>query len=278
MTQSWFVVPLQPTGEMMLKNKLKYCLLLVIALLPVVVVFAQDEDTKVAWPDLGGREIIIATTNDYPPYQSYDDNKELVGWDYDTIRDICTLINCTPTFVETSWDGMLIAIANGEFDVGTGGITYTVERDETLDFTQLFQTYDETLLVREDEDRFTTAAELKALGDFKVGMQLGTSNEITGNNLFGDEHVVPYETFPVAITALLNDDIDAVIIDRPAANGYIETQGGMKTFPESLAGIEGISFPMTPGSDLIAPFNAAISALQASGRWDEVYNKWFGES
>jgi polar amino acid transport system substrate-binding protein len=259
----------------------KYLLLVLIAsLVPVVAVFAQDADAgaPIQWPDLGGREVTIAMTNDYPPYQSYDENKVLVGWDYDTIRDICTLINCTPTFVETSWDGMLIAIGNGEFDVGAGGITYTAERDQTLDFTQLFQTYDQTLLVRDNEDRFSTVEELAGLEDFKVGTQLGTTNEITATSLFGAEHVLPYETFPVAVTALLNDDVDAVVIDRPAANGYIETQGGMKTLPESLAGIEGISFPMTPGSDLIAPFNAAISALQASGRWDEVYTKWFGES
>ncbi len=35
--------------------------------------------------------------------------------------------------------------------MGAGGITYTAERDETVDFTQLFQTYDQTMLVREGE-------------------------------------------------------------------------------------------------------------------------------
>jgi polar amino acid transport system substrate-binding protein len=261
----------------MFKMKVKSLLVLMIALLPMLVVVAQDNEIVVQWPDLGGREIAVAVTNDYPPYQYYDDNNELIGWDYDTIRDICQLINCTPTFVETSWDGELIAISKGEFDVGTGGITYTAERDETVDFTQLFQTYDETLLVRENEDRFTSADELKALGDFKVGAQLGTTNEITATNLFGAEHVLPYDSFPVAIAALKTDDIDAVVIDRPAANGYVETMGGLKTFPESLVGVEGLAFPMTPGSDLVAPFNAAMSALQASGRWDEVFEKWFGK-
>jgi polar amino acid transport system substrate-binding protein len=261
----------------MIKHAIKRISLLIAVLLPVLMVGAQDSNVSAAWPDLGGREITIAMTNDYPPYQYYDENKVLVGWDYDTIGDICQLINCTPVFVETSWEGELLAIANGEFDVGAGGITYTAERDETVDFTQLFQTYDETLLVRENEDRFTTAEELAALEDFKVGTQLGTTNELTAINLFGAERVVPYENFPVAIQALMNDDVDAVVIDRPPAQGYIDAQGGMKTFPESLAGVEGISFPMTPGSDLVHPFNAAIYALQASGRWDEIYQKWFGQ-
>lgn len=259
----------------MVKQRLIWFVIVMAGLLPMVTL-AQDS-APVAWPDLEGREITIAMTNDYPPYQYYDDNGNLVGWDYDTIRDICTLLNCTPTFVETSWDGMLIAISQGEFDVGAGGITYTEDRAETVDFTQLFQTYDEALLVREGEDRFSTSAELIALADFQVGTQLGTTNEISAGNIFGVDHVTAYENMPAAITALQNDDVDAVVIDRPAARGYIETQGGLELLPESLTGIQGLSFPMTPGSDLVAPFNAAMSALQASGRWDAVFEKWFSE-
>ncbi len=214
-------------------------------------------------------------TNDYPPYQYYDENKVLIGWDYDTINNICALINCKPTFVETSWDGMLIAIAEGQFNLGASGITYTAERAKSVDFTQFFQTYDETLLVRENETRFTTSAELKALPKFKVGTQLATTNELSVQNIFGADNVASYENMPAAILALENDDVDAVQIDRPAAEGYIKAQGGIRTLAESLSGVQGLSFPMTKGSDLVYPFNAAISALRASGRWDEVFNKWF---
>lgn len=165
---------------------LAICLL--VLMLPVFMGAAQDSPVKVAWPDLGGREITIAMTNDYPPYQYYDENKVLIGWDYDTINDICALINCKPTFVETSWDGMLIASADGQFNLGAGGITYTAERAESVDFSQLFQTYDETLLVRENETRFTTSAELKAFPKFKVGTQLATTNELSAQNIFGADN------------------------------------------------------------------------------------------
>ncbi|MEP6986881.1 MAG: transporter substrate-binding domain-containing protein [Chloroflexota bacterium] len=250
----------------------------VVLMLPVFTSVAQDEPVKVAWPDLKGREVTIAMTNDYPPYQYYNDKKELIGWDYDTINDICALINCKPKFIETSWDGMLIAIAGGQFDVGAGGITYTAERAKSVDFTQLFQTYDETLLVRANETRFTTSAELKTLPKFRIGTQLATTNEISAQNIFGKDNVASYENMPAAILALQNNDVDAVQIDRPAAEGYIKAQGGIKTLAESLSGIEGLAFPMTKGSDLVAPFNAAISALQASGRWDDVFKKWFAPS
>jgi polar amino acid transport system substrate-binding protein len=260
------------------KVLLAVTLLVVMPILGLQVLGVQAQDTsgaEVKWPDLGGREITVAVENAYPPYNFLDNSNQGVGWDYDTFRDICQLLNCTPVFQQTAWDGMLVAIANGEFDVAADGITYTADRDQTVDFSQLYQAYDETLLVRANEDRFSTVAELKALSDFKVATQTGTTNAITANNLFGQDRVQTYDVFAAAVQALLNDDVDAVVVDRPAAEGYEATTGGLKTLAESLAGIEGLAFAFPPGSSLVNPVNAAMSALQASGRWDDVYNKWF---
>ena len=259
----------------MFNSKLKLVLLVLVVVLPVLGAAVAQDSAPVAWPDLGGKEITVAVENLYPPYNYLDTDNQPIGWDYDTFNAICQLINCKPTFVETSWDGMLIAIANGDFDVAADGITYTAERDQTVDFSQLYQAYDETLLVRENESRFTDADSLIGLGDFIVGTQVGTTNEITAKTLFGEDHVQSYQDFPVAIQALLQDDVDAVVVDRPAAEGFITTQGNMKTVGDSLAGIEGLAFAFPPGSDLIYPVNAAMSALQASGKWDEIYTKWF---
>jgi polar amino acid transport system substrate-binding protein len=170
---------------------------------------------------------------------------------------------------------MLTGIAAGEWDVAADGITYTAERDQTVDFSQLYQAYDETLLIREGEDRFDSPEALIALGDFMVATQTGTTNAITAEKLFGADHVKTFSDFGAAIEALQNDDADAVVVDRPAAEGYIEAQGGLKTLPQSLAGVEGLAFAYPPGSDLVYPINAAMSALQASGKWDEIYAKWF---
>ncbi|MCS7072131.1 MAG: transporter substrate-binding domain-containing protein, partial [Anaerolinea sp.] len=233
--------------------------------------YAQDSTL----PDLGGREIRIAVENAYPPYNFINEAGEAVGWDYDTFRDICRLLNCVPVFEEVAWDGLLLAIANGEYDVAADGITYTPERDETVDFSMLYQSYDETLLIRADETRFDTVAELQALDGFLVGTQVGTTNEITAINVFGADNVRSFDTFGAAIEALANGDVDAVVVDRPAAEGYIEARGGLKTIEESLSGIQGLAFAFPPGSDLIEPINAAMQALMDSGRWQQIYVRWF---
>jgi polar amino acid transport system substrate-binding protein len=259
-------------------SRTKFTLLLVsiaVLLVPVLSMMAQEYENPIAWPDLGGREITVAVENAYPPYNYINENNEAVGWDYDTFIAICQLLNCVPVFEETGWDGMLVAISGGQFDVAADGITYTTARDESVDFSALYQAYDETLLVRGNEDRFTTSEELKALPDYRVATQVGTTNEITAFAMFGQDRVDSYGDFGAAIQALLNDDVDAVVVDRPAAEGFIETQGDMKTLSESLAGIEGLAFAFPPGSDLVKPVNAAMWALQASGVWDEIFAKWF---
>ena len=254
----------------MLRSKI---VLFILILLLVVPTLAQAQD--VAWPDLEGREIAVAVENAYPPYNYLNDDNEAVGWDYDTMNAICELLNCVPVYVETGWDGMLVAIAAGEFDVAMDGITYTAERAKSVEFSQLYQAYDETLLVREGEDRFSTVEELLALDDFMVATQVGTTNEITAHELFGEDNVMSFDVFGAAIEALQNDDVDAVAVDRPAAEGWIETQGGLMTIDESISGIQGLSFAFPPGSDLVLPINAAMSALEATGVWEEIYVKWF---
>ena len=261
----------------MLRSKVLIFVLILALLVPTLSV-AQDQGAPIAWPDLGGREITVAVENAYPPYNFYNDAGEAVGWDYDTFNAICELLNCVPVYTEVGWDGMLFAISQGQYDVAADGITYTDERAQSVDFGQLYQAYDETLLVREDESRFSTVAELKALPDFKVATQVGTSNEISAHNLFGKDNVQSYDVFGAAVEALKNDDVDAVVVDRPAAEGFITEQGGMKTLEESLAGVEGLAFAYPKGSGLVNPINAAMSALETSGKWDEIYAKWFQNS
>ncbi|MDL1903170.1 transporter substrate-binding domain-containing protein, partial [Anaerolineae bacterium CFX9] len=263
------------------------CLLLASILLLVTVPAALGQTLApdplpapedITLPDLGGIEITVAVENAYPPYNFIDPaTGEGAGWDYDTFRDICRLINCVPVFREVSWDGMLIAIANGEYDVAGDGITYTPERDESVDFGMLYQSYDETLLVRADEDRFSTVEELLQIPGFVVGTQIGTTNEITAVNLFGAENVRSYDPFGNAIQALLGGDVDAVAVDRPAAEGYIATTGGLRTIEESISGIQGLSFAYPPGSELVEPINTAMLYMMATGRWDQLYTRWFNQ-
>ena len=72
-------------------------------------------------------------------------------------------------------------------------------------------------------------------------------------------------------------DVDLVLSDSTAANGYVAaSDGGLKIIGRPL-GAEDFGFIFPKGSDLVAPMNAAIAALKADGTLDKLNTTWFLE-
>ncbi len=229
-------------------------------------------------PDLGGREIVVAVENAYPPYNFIDkETGEGAGWDYDAWRAICKLLNCKPIFKETAWEGIFEAAAAGEFDVAADGITITEERKKTVAFSDPYMRYGQVVLVNADETEIKDKDTLAALTDKVVGVQLGTTNEATAIEIVGEARVKSFDTFDGAVVALMAGDVDAVIIDSTAASGFIAQNPGKLKIAGDKFTSEELGFVFKQGSELIEPVNAALAALKADGTLDALYTKWFEE-
>ncbi len=227
-------------------------------------------------PDLEGRVIEVAVENAYPPFNYLDENGTPIGWDYDTINRICALLNCVPEYIETSWDGMILAVSNGEFDVAADGITITEERRELVDFSTGYIALEQVLLARTDEDRWSGFDEFVADSALVVGVQPGTTNYEVAVELFGDERIIAYDTFPIAVQALIAGDVDAVILDDVAGLGYVGENADMvRINSEPLTSGEELGFAFPKDSELVAAFNAALEAMRVDGSLDEINARWF---
>jgi len=227
-------------------------------------------------PDLGGKEIIVAVENAYPPFNSIDTTtNQGVGWDYDVFAEICKLLNCVPVFTEAAWDGIFEATAAGQYDVVADGVTITDERKQTVAFSDPYMRITQVILVRADETRFTDSATLAAQTDLLVATQLGTTNEIKAVEIVGEARVKSFDTFDGAVLALLSGDVDAVVLDQEPAEGFMATnEGKLKILDEKLTSEE-LGFVFPQGSELIAPINAALATLEANGTLDSLYLKWW---
>lgn len=271
--------------------KLKALLLLAIALLLIIpsAIAQEGEDEEVAecpaeieLPDLEGRVITVAVENAYIPFNFLDPvTGEPAGWDYDAIEEICARLNCVPEYIETSWDGMIVAVSNGEFDVAADGITITEERDEIIDFSTGYISLEQMLLIRIDEDRFTTVEEFFANEELTLGVQPGTTNYETAIELLGSEdspRLLAFETFPVAVQALIAGDVDAVILDNVAGQGYLGENAELLSYiDEPITAGEELGFAFPNGSDLVEAFNAALLSMECDGTLEELNALWFGE-
>jgi len=235
---------------------------------------------KDGMPDLQGCTLRIAVENAYQPFNYIDpDTKKAVGYDYDIFAEICTRINCQPEFVETSWDAM-VALMGGQgaaetFDVGADGITITEARAEHVDFSIPYIASQQMLLVRADETRFVEPGEFVAQADLKMGTQIGTTNYDAAADLIGADRIVAFDQFGPAVQALINGDVDAVIIDNVSGLGYVGANPDKVKLTGEPVKSEDLGFMFPKGSPLKAPIDTALESMQADGKMDELYKQWF---
>ena len=252
------------------KRVILFVLVLLLAL-PLTAVTAQDE-----LPDLEGRTVTVAVENAYMPFNVIDEETgEAVGWDYDTLGMICELLNCVPEYIETSWEGMIVAVSNGEYDMAADGITITAERAQIVDYSMGYIDLSQKMMVRVGEDRFTNAEDFVA-GDFTIGVQVATTNYEAASKLVSEDRIDAYTEFGLAVQALISGDVDAVVIDDVAGQGYTGLNADkIKLLPDELTK-EQLGFIYPQGSDLVEPINAALESMMADGSLQAINDKWFG--
>ncbi|WP_244522898.1 transporter substrate-binding domain-containing protein [Devosia sp. YR412] len=239
---------------------------------------AQD-----ALPDLAGREIVAVTENAYVPLNFTDPaTGEGIGFEYDLFNEIARRLNATVKWELSSWDVMIQAVRDGQYDVGMDGITINDERKAQVAFSDAYLTSEQLMLVRADETRFTDAASFGEDANLLVGAQAGTTNFYVAvyNVLDGDEanpRIKLFDTFGTSVAALQAGDVDTVLMDQTSANGYIGANPGAFKVIGSPLGSEDFGFILPPDSDLVAPINAALAQIKSDGTMDALQQKWFYE-
>lgn len=248
---------------------------LVIATLLPAGTFAQS------LPDLKGRPVVVVTENAYPPLQFVDPKSgQPIGWEYDAMNEIAKRLNFKLEYQNVSWDAMIQAVSDGQYDIGMTGITIKDERKAKVDFSEPYMRSEQFMLVRGDETRFSDEKGFAAVDDALIGAQPGTSPFYTAvyNILDGNEQnprIKLFETFGATVQALKAGDVDLVLTDSVAAKGYVDAAGGGLKVIGGPLGAEDFGFIFKKGSDLAAPVNAAIATLKADGTFDALNRKWF---
>lgn len=230
-------------------------------------------------PDLGGKDITVVTENAYPPLQFIKDGVAM-GWEYDAMAEIAKRLNLKISYETISWDAMIPAVSEGQFDMGMTGITIRDDRKEKVDFSDAYMRSEMVMLVRGDEGRFTDAKSFAANPDLLMAAQPGTTPFYVGvyEVLDGNEanpRIKMFETFGAGVQALRNGDVDLALTDSTGGAGYVAASEGKLKIVGSTLGAEDFGFIFPKGSDLVAPINAAIASMKADGTMEALNKAWF---
>jgi len=237
--------------------------------------------TAAGLPNLGGKEIVVVSENTYPPLQFIEPKTgKAIGWEYDAVAEIAKRLNLKVKYENTSWDAMIAAINQNQYDMGMDGITIKADRAKKVDFSAPYMRSQMVMMVRGDEARFATAKAFGADKKLLVAAQPGTTPFYAAvyDVLDGKENnprIKLFETFGAEVQALKTGDVDMVLTDKTAGEGYVAASNGKLKLIGKPLGTEDFGFIFPKGSKLVAPVNAAIAALKADGSFAALDKKWF---
>ncbi|MBN1202848.1 MAG: basic amino acid ABC transporter substrate-binding protein [Anaerolineae bacterium] len=219
--------------------------------------------------------VMVGTNAEYPPFESVDEDGNIVGFDVDLVTAIAEKAGFDFELVNTRWDGIFTALASGEFDAVCSAATITEEREEIVDFSNPYFNAGQTIAVREADAANVSSPE--DLPGLRVGVQNGTTGDIAASEIEGVE-VVRYDEITLAFQALGAGDIDAIVNDGPVSAEIISSNPELGVvlvgdpFTDELYGIA--VQPDMP--ELLDAINNALAEVIADGTYAEIHMKWFG--
>lgn len=167
-------------------------------------------------------KIILGTSADYPPYEFHkavNGKDEIVGFDIEIAKEIAKDLGVELQIQDMEFDGLLSALNAGNIDFVISGMTPTDERKQSVDFTKIYYTAQQGVMVRsEDKDKIKTVDDLKGK---KVGAQKGSIQETIANEQLTEVSVVALTKIPDLVMELKTKKVDAIVVELPVANGYV---------------------------------------------------------
>mgnify|MGYP004512023535 FL=1 len=215
-------------------------------------------------------KLTMSTNAAFPPYESTDDNGNFVGIDIDVAAAIAEKLGLELQVDDMDFDAALLAAQNGKSDLVMAGVTVTEDRQLVMDFSDSYATGIQSIIVKEDSD----IASPDDLADKMIGTQRGTTGYIYCSDDFGDEHVTPYDDGLTAVQALVNGQVDAVVIDNAPAKEFVAANPGLKILDTSYAE-EDYAIGVAKGNTaMLDAINGALEELKNDGTLQAIIDKY----
>ncbi len=246
---------------------------MLVILLAVVLTFAVSSLA------FGKGVLRVATEAGFMPFEYVDEKTgELHGFDMDLIRAIGEVLGLEVKIDNISWDGLIPALLNNNYDAVIAGVTITEERQASVNFSN---PYFESVLTIVTKENDTSISSLDDLGGKIAAVQISTTGDFTASDLSDEgalRSVARFDTVPDAMQAVMIGVAHVVVVDLPVAEAYLQANPAapLKTVG-AVADNEFYGIATNKNnSELLEQINSALLQLQENGTYDEIYQKWFG--
>ena len=220
---------------------------------------------------------VVGTDAAYAPFESQNEKGEIVGFDIEVVQAVAKKAGIEVKFVNTPWEGIFNALAQGDRDMIVSAVTITAERKGTMDFSDPYFDAQQLIAVK-DTSKVTKFADLKKL---KIGVQTGTTGDEAVTKLLGKTSaaIKRFESTPLALKELEAGGVDAVVADNGVIVNYVTNNPGgkFKSIADKEFVPEQYGIALKKGNtELQAKLNKGLAEIRADGSYDAIFSKYFG--
>ena len=221
-------------------------------------------------------KLTMSTNASFPPYEMVADDGSFEGIDIEVAGAIAEKLGLELQVDDMGFDAALQAAQTGKSDMVMAGVTVTEERQAVMDFSNSYANGVQVVIVKEGSP-IQTVDDLANAN--MIGCQMGTTGYIycsdtPENGGFGEDHVTPYDDGAAAVQALMNGQIDAVVIDNMPAQEYVAANPGLKILDGEFTN-EDYAIGVAKGNTaLLDAINGALEELTADGTIQSIVDKY----
>lgn len=226
---------------------------------------SQDETT----------ELLIGTNAEFPPFEFIADNESGVLGKYDGIdmaiaKKIGEKVGKEVVIMDMPFDSLALAYSSNKIDLIIAAMTITEEKKESLDFSIPYYSSKQYIAVAIDNTEITSDADLAGK---KIGVQTGTTGDFIATDDIENSEVYRYPRPFDAFNGLMNGDIDAVVVDVPVAELYVNQYADKVKIIEDVAGFpeEEYGIAVEKGNEeLLNSVNEVLTEMLEAGEIDDL--------
>jgi len=183
-------------------------------------------------------KIVFGTSADYAPFEYYDNNFQLTGYDVALARELGARLGLQVEIRDIAFQSLPLALQTGQIDAIIAALSVTPERQAQMDFTNIYYSGQEVMLARQVSGIGKIIAPTQ-LGQYRVGVerdsvyQTWIQNTLINAGLMSPANLLAYEKPEDAIRDLKENRNDIVVMDSIPGQGYL-SQGGLEVVGSGL--------------------------------------------
>ena len=214
-------------------------------------------------------KLTMSTNAQFPPYEMTTDDGGFEGIDVEIATAIAEKLGLELDILNVAFDSALLALQQGKSDIVMAGVTVNEDRLLVMDFTDSYATGVQVVIVKEGSD-----VTMDNMGEGLIGTQRGTTGNIYCTDDYGEEHVVAYDDGFTAVQALMNGQVDCVVIDNAPAQEFVKNNAGLTILDTEYA-VEDYAIGLNKGNTaLLDAINGALAELISDGTVQSIVDKY----